>query len=295
MEYKEISEIPFTKEIAIVINVSTKYVSTLALLSIKKHTDLPVLLIDCHAPNDDGSYDYFSKLLNQVDFGLLQLPLKSHGSTLDYIFRNIKSDRVLLLDSDAEILSGDVVSFFLKESRKETYFGAGFKHEFRRIEYENGGYKNGLYCERMWLPLCVLDVKKVTEALDANKSFNVKTLFSNKPTFQRVARKFHKRYKYPYFRTHFSFLSRVFGFRFLNFDVEWIFCDTGALLFQYLCYSKQYDYSGITENSYPDYAIHALGVTRGILSDDSEVARFETYKTFISKINEVYLIDVRGI
>ena len=95
MEYKSITEINGHREIAVVINVSTKYLSTLALLSIKRHTRLPVLVINCPLKNDDGSYDYFVKLMKDIDFDLLCLPLKSHGSTLDYIFKNINCERIL--------------------------------------------------------------------------------------------------------------------------------------------------------------------------------------------------------
>lgn len=181
MEYKSINDIKGYSEIAVVINVSTKYLSTLALLSLKKHTSLPVLVINCPLKNDDGSYDYFVKLMNVVEFDLLCLPLKSHGSTLDYIFQNINCERILLIDSDAEILSAPIIELLLNNSRKENFFGSGFKHEHRRQMDDKYHLENGIYCERMWLPTCILNVKHIREALDSGLSFNVKTLYNNNP------------------------------------------------------------------------------------------------------------------
>lgn len=294
MEYKSITEIYGHREIAVVINVSTKYLSTLALLSIKRHTRLPVLVINCPLENDDGSYDYFVKLMKDIDFDLLCLPLKSHGSTLDYIFKNINCERILLIDSDAEILSKDIIELLLNNSRKENFFGSGFKHEHRRQMDDKYNLDNGIYCERMWLPTCILNVKHIREAINVGFSFNVATLYSNNPKLNFLARKWYHRYKISIFRSKkLSFLAELFKFRLLNIEAEWIFCDTGALIFQYLCYKKQYDYFGLTEMSYPEYIIHALGATRGLMSDDVDAVKFESNEYHINRILEVYNVNAK--
>jgi hypothetical protein len=294
MEYKSIQDIKGNDEIAIVINVSTKYLTTLAILSLKKYTPLPVLVINCPLKNDDGSYDYFIKLMRDIDFDLLSLPLRSHGSTLDYIFQNIECERVLLLDSDAELKSKEIISLMLNESRKDNFFGAGFKHEHRRQLDDIYNLDNGIYCERMWLPTCILNVKHIREALSKGLSFNVKTLYCQNQKLNTIARKWYHRYKISFFRNNrLSFLSNIFKFKFLNIEAEWIFCDTGAIVFQYLCYIKQYDYFGLTEMSYQEYVIHALGATRGLMSDDVDAVKFESNEYHINRIMEIYNVNVR--
>lgn len=284
MLYKDISQIPYLEELAIVINVGTQYLSTLALLSIKKNTALPVLLIDCPPNDTDGSFVYFKNLLNSIDFNLLQLPLKTHGSTLDYIFKNIKSERILLLDSDAEIVSKSMIDFLLLQSRKVGYFGAGFKHEFRKDIHPNAKSKNqdGLYCERMWLPCTILNVNHIKEAINNKISFNTDLQYSNFKSLEVIARKYYKLKQMK-----FNFLPQLFGFKFLYFTPNWIFFDTGSRIYQYLKYEKQYDYCGITESSFPDFVNHEFGATRDVLSIESN-NREDFEESLIQRINEIY-------
>src|ERR1035437_6192453 len=137
MIYNTILEIPYVEEMAIVINVNTTYLSTLAVLSLLRNTELPVLIIDCPFNDNNESYDYFKILMKEYDFNLIQLPLNTHGTTLDYIFKNVKSDRLLLLDSDAEVISKEIIPLLLTQSKKETFFGAGFNNEFRKDGHPN--------------------------------------------------------------------------------------------------------------------------------------------------------------
>jgi hypothetical protein len=251
---------------------------------------LPVLLVDCPHKNEDNSYVYFKDLMRDVDFGLIHLPLKTHGSTLDFIFKNIKSNRVLLLDSDAEIISKDMISFLLQQSRISSFFGSGFNNEYRKDGHPDGksNIADGLYCERMWLPCTILNVKYVREALDANISFNTKVLYSEKPLFQAIARRYYK-----FKRKYSPFLPKLFGFSFIYFNPEWIFFDTGALIFQYLKYEKQYEYNGITDVLHNDYVIHKFGFTRAVISGENEQDIENTDEFLMKRIVERYGIILK--
>ena len=83
---------------AVIINVGTRQVTTLALLSALRHAQMPVLLIDCES--NDGSWDYFTRLMEDRPFDMLSAPLRQHGETLDWLFQNINCDNLLLIDSD---------------------------------------------------------------------------------------------------------------------------------------------------------------------------------------------------
>ncbi len=89
-----------TAEIAI-INCSTKELTALALASALRHGGLPVTVIDCEST--DGSVPYFRQLQRQMNFKISHLPLRRHGMTLDRLFLEATCDRLLLLDSDAEL------------------------------------------------------------------------------------------------------------------------------------------------------------------------------------------------
>lgn len=46
-EYKTISEIPYSSERAVIVNVHTLLCTTLAILSTRRYMDMPLLVIDC--------------------------------------------------------------------------------------------------------------------------------------------------------------------------------------------------------------------------------------------------------
>ena len=60
MFINNLSDLPRSRERAVIINVGTKIVSPLALLSTLRYAGMPVLLIDCESK--DGSLDHFIKL-----------------------------------------------------------------------------------------------------------------------------------------------------------------------------------------------------------------------------------------
>ena len=61
MLLQNLSELSYEAELAVIINVNTKLVTTLALLSVIKYASMPVLLIDCES--NDGSLEHFISLM----------------------------------------------------------------------------------------------------------------------------------------------------------------------------------------------------------------------------------------
>src|SRR5438552_16019970 len=101
MRISDFSELPPSDETAVIINVGTKYVTTLALLSTLRYAKIPTIVIDCESR--DGSVEWFEDLARHHDFHWMRARLRPHGETLDWIFGRIDAKRVLLLDSDAEM------------------------------------------------------------------------------------------------------------------------------------------------------------------------------------------------
>ena len=157
---------------AVIINCGTEWLTTLAMASLRAHATLPILVIDCNAT--EGSAAHFGKLAaRQWRFDYTKWPLRSHGTTLDRLFREIPSKTVLLIDSDAEILASDLVpAFETLLGSDPRHYGAGFLHRERALTGTDGlGSHRGRYAERMWIPLVLLRSGAVREALAAGASF----------------------------------------------------------------------------------------------------------------------------
>ena len=270
MIYNSISNIPATKEQAIIINVGTRFVTTLALLSTLKYSGMPVLLIDCPLnKNNSSDFNYFEFLMKNEKFDLISLPLKNHGETLDFVFQNINADYVLLVDSDLEILNDNIVPMMKKYINKSNIFGSGFIHGpwwIKETEWEEP--RSGFYQERIWMPFTFLDVKKIREALWVNVSFNSRLFYNLIPSNQYISRKL--LYRVPFLKrsnfSFFNFLKKTYHDRkpFL------VLYDTGADIYQYLRYQKSYFFVGIDVNTEveTDYVHHYSGITRKLLFDD---------------------------
>ena len=194
MIYSELTQVPYVKERAIIINVGTRIVSTLSLLSVLKYANMPILLIDCPIDKSMEDFFYFQKLKEKYSYDLISLPLQEHGMTLDYIFNNLNTDYILLVDSDLEILNDEILLLMKKWIQIEAAFGAGFTHgpcPVNANDWISG--VAGRYEERMWIPFSLLNVAKVREALNLGHSFRGKTIYNILPQYPRLSKFLFKR------------------------------------------------------------------------------------------------------
>ena len=161
-----LSELPHCEMQAVIINCSTKWVSTLALLSVLRHARCPVVLIDCEST--DGSREHFRALARSHDMKVdwLEWPLKPHAEALDRVFDEIRSDQTLLVDSDVEVLTPSIVDTLRAALRSDANaYGAGFLHGPSWMGSERGLHEHaGYYVERMWIPFTLLSTAIVRRA-----------------------------------------------------------------------------------------------------------------------------------
>jgi len=300
MIYQSLSDIPQVRERAVIINVGTRFVTTLSLLSALKRTGMPVLLIDCPFNNHTDDYDYFTEMLKVYDFDLICLPLKHHGDTLDAIFLNLKADYILLIDSDLELLDNNVVGLMCKFADRKNIFGAGFRHGGfwikKGVDYEE--VRDGYYEERMWIPFTLLCVAKVKETLNNGFSFNIRTFYNIIPSKQVLSRKllYSKRIQKISFLkdADFSFFN---GFKkiFHGKKPLIVLFDTGSDIYMYLRYQKNYIYAGIdAETSLEDdYVHHYNGITRRLMYDDpyNTGSVDKEYQGIITRLKDEYSFD----
>lgn len=182
---------------AVIINCNTRWVTTLALLSALRHVGVPILLVDCES--SDGSWDWFSGLAKKYAFDLVKMPLRPHGVTLDRLFVELPADKILLIDSDLEILSPTITAEAILAASAAGVYGAGFVHAG---EWIRGGHlpasANGFYMERMWIPFTCLNVAPVRSALAAGSTFMHSRDYFEFPWSLLVSKLLYARHRLPF-------------------------------------------------------------------------------------------------
>lgn len=285
MLLKDISVLGPTGRQAVIINVSTKWVTTLALLSVNRYAQMPILVIDCESK--DGSLEHFIRLMKVYDFDLLSAPLKKHGETLDWLFDKILAEKVLLVDSDAEILSPDVLQMMETYIGEDKVFGCGFVHA--PCWFPNH-YAVGYYQERMWLPLTMLKVSYVREALNAGHSFADKTVLNDFPASEFVSRLLELRFRYPSMRGWRLPWLNWLKESYYGHKPSYVYYDTGADVYQFLKYQRGLHFVGLPHELHERYVAHYHGVTRSLLNplDDNCTRHGDVIDRVRGRLEQVY-------
>ncbi len=266
MIISNIADLQPAKEAAIIINAETKYVTTLALLSALRHVRVPTLVIDCDSR--DGSFTWFENLMKHYDFELMSASLRPHGETLDWILRGIPADRVLLVDSDVEVLNETMLTQMraMLETNGELY-GSGFlqpghwlrRHYFTGLDLESG---IGYYAERPWIPFALLNVRSVRHALSQGATFMHELVLNDFAKSRFLSRLMWHRFRLDLFRRHrLRFLDPLRG-RFNGQRPSYISFDTGARLHQSLFETQHLKFGDVGADIVPWSVTHFSGVTR---------------------------------
>lgn len=246
--------------VAVIINVNTRLVATLALVSTLRHCQLPVLMIDCES--DDGSLAFFRSLRCSRDFYLLSRPLRAHGVALDEIFASTSCRRLLLVDSDIEIKHDALISKMLEAMDGTTHWGAGFLHE--RGWLQPPAAIEGWYVERMWIPLVLIDVAAARRALTAGHSFDHRKVPNDVAGWPLLSYLLSLRFVLSWFRARrLRFLERFRG-ACDGVKPAFIYFDTGADVHRYLQESSSPEsrFAALPLGYSGSWLTHLHGVTR---------------------------------
>jgi hypothetical protein len=254
-------------ELAVIINLNTRLIATLALLSTLRHAAMPVLLIDCQSA--DGSFEHFTHLMETCSFDLLSAPRKKHGQTLDWLFQNVPAKKVLLVDSDLEILDPEIIKFLREFIEHAQTFGSGFINGPQRLTDHAGTIlENAYFQERIWMPLTLLKTSFMREAINAGHSFAASTVYNDLASFPRVSRAFAKlRHRHPWLRKLGLQTPRAFRREFHGQHPSIIYQDTGADIYQHLRYERELWFAGLPEPYHPRHVTHFFGTTRNALGE----------------------------
>jgi hypothetical protein len=291
MIIQQLSDLAPAPKRAVIVNVNTKWVTTLALLSTLRHAKMPILVIDCQS--QDGSWGHFQGMMQEHGFDLLRAPLRLHGIALDWLFREIPAEHVLLVDSDAEILGRTILDIIEQDLDNPRVFGGGFIHGPEWMTELQTGIalpRAALYQERMWIPLAMLNVAKVREALAAGRSFAARMIYNDLACLPSVAQWLYGRFRHPrWSRSRLKFLD-PFRRTYYGAKPSYVFCDTGADVFQYLRYERDYLYVGLPAAVHPRYVSHFHGVTRRVLDkqERNATAPDEAMPTILARLRDAY-------
>ena len=192
-----LKELARTQTQGVIINCGTKWVTSLALVAALRNTDCPVLIIDCDSRDD--SKRHFQQLSHRYDlkFHWLSWPLQRHPVALDKLFWNIRSEKVLLIDSDLEVRTRAVYEAMQRGLLSDgDAYGAGFVHGPEWLSGEHGlPPLTAYYQERMWIPFVLLRTAMIRVALQLGLTFNNRRLFFEIPSLPNLSRVLGYRYR----------------------------------------------------------------------------------------------------
>jgi hypothetical protein len=306
----DLAELPREPARAVVINVGTELVTTLALASAVAHAQMPVLVVNCDPTSESTAH--LEHLGERWDFAVIDAPRRSHAGTLDRLFRDIAAELVLLLDSDAEIRDPRFVDRLRSSFDRPSVFGAGFVHGPMWLD-EHTGVAPGtcLFQERAWMPCVMLRTSHVRGALDAGISFAPRTIYNDFMWSRKLSKALSARFRSP-FVPRFRWIERLPEPVRSRFDrarfawLEWarrdffghrpnyVVCDTGAEMFQWCKYQQGLVFAGTSSAlRTTDEIVHYGGQTRSGLGlgthVGSQVADVEA--DVIERLASIYAVD----
>ena len=249
---------------AIIINCSTKAVSTLALMSAIRYANMPVLLIDCEST--DGSLDWFTQLMQTHHFDMLSMPLQLHGKTLDVLFQQTNDQSLLLLDSDLEIRDAEVIERVCQAMLDPAAYGAGFMHYGGdMLAHGHAPVHAGRYMDRMWIPFTFLKTKEVHAAISVGATFMHSRHYLEFPWSGFVSKLLYARHRLPFLRNITMNCFRAARQRIHGEQFAFREYDTGALIHETLIRAGKHMVH-LGEPYHSQSVHHYHGVTRATLT-----------------------------
>ena len=278
MRVGSIDDLPAVPARTVIVNVNTDLAATRAILSAIELAQLPLLLVNCD-PSEESTR-HFDDLMTRCGFDVLDAPLRLHGDLLDLLFSQSRDERLLLLDSDAEIRDPQLVPWMMTMFDNDRVFGAGFvEGPFWMPESWHAPAKSLLYMQRPWVPCVMLRVDAVKQALRAGRRFGPHFEPNDFWFSRRVANALAARFPAPWGRPSRTFdrLPRSIRRRASSWSLDrlrWarkpyygvhpnmVVYDTASLVYEHLKYGEGLVFAGLDIELADGRVHHYGGVTR---------------------------------
>lgn len=302
----EIISLPAVRERSIIINCGTRLTSSLAILSTLSYIDMPLLVIDCPTQKEKNEeltdYKFLQILQKQHNFDLIQMPLSTHGDTLDKLFKYLRAEHICLIDSDVEILNHDGIKLMRQFAndekifkKKDKIFGSGFvRPASKGLPPRDGWY----HMERMWIPFTYLKTSIVRNIINKGYSFNIIKEYNDFYFNAKISRlvfnvlvKLKRKYPQSLYKL-FNLFFIPFRRSFNGYKPSLIEYDTGSKIHETLC-KKGYLFLGAPFYVSEYYCLHFIGVTRNLLHENEPVSSsIKSLESYIkTRLNEKYSFD----
>jgi len=293
MLVSSISELAPVRARAIIVNVGTKEVTTLALLSALRYTDFPILIVDLEST--DQSMEFFQKMAqDEPRINIFSGKLQKHGYVLDGIFSKSRDEFILLIDSDLEITDANIVGSMLSVMEDKDVFGSGAIHGPEWLSAVHGYPDNTvLYRERPWIPFTMLRVSSIRRALEDRFSFINRWVPNEFVRLPWLARLLSGRFFLPVMRKFSLNFLRIIRRDFDNYRPAMVCCDTGADMFCHLKYDLGLKFVDFNLPIVETKTNHYHGVTRRKLkhSDGNSTDVNDIMHLVYSRLRTEYGID----
>lgn len=308
MSVRLVGDLPPVPDRTVVINVGTDVVATRALLSAVEHAGPAILLVNCDPTA--ASRVHFADFTAGRGIDVVEAPLRLHGETLDQLFLDLRDERLLLLDSDAEIRDPELVARLRTKAAHPAAFGAGFTWGPFLVgpEWDAPRGAEVLYMERPWMPCVVFDRALVAEAIAAGHSFNAAWLGNELVGHDHLTRFLGARWGPPWGTRSRSWellpspvrralagrpLPSLRGLRHPRYGVmrpHLVHYDTGGLLYEHLRFERGLQFASTPIELHDGEVHHYLGVTRSTMvgTHAAETSPDEVEAEVIARMRDRY-------
>lgn len=216
---------------AICINVGTAPVTAIALLSLRRFFPGRIRLVECSHDQDEKRL--MRRLAEHLELDYEDRPLKPHGETLDSLFRETRSEALLLVDSDLELLGARTLSAVATAIAEPRLAGAGFLQPGAwAVE---AGMSHAWYAARLWMPLAWFRAEPVRRVLGAGESFRARRTPNDVASWPRLSALLALRSRLPGLRRLSLGFLRPWRERLDGVLPSFVYHDTGADVYQGLC------------------------------------------------------------
>jgi hypothetical protein len=284
MAARELGDLAPAPDRTVVINVGTDVVATRALLSAVEHAPGPVLLVNVEPTPESRAH--FARFAPDRGIDVVEAPLRVHGEALDDLFQQLRDDRLLLLDSDAEIRSAELVPWMRAKAAHPEAFGAGFTWGPFLVgaDWHAPARAEVLYMERPWMPCVVFDRAVVAEAIAGGASFRAEWLSNEAVGHDHLSRFLGARWGPPWGTRSKTWdllpspVQRLVAGRPLP-SLRWlrrrrygvlrphlVHYDTGGRLYEHLRFERGLQFAATPIELHEGEVHHYLGVTRSTMT-----------------------------